>query len=181
MPRLDESALALQARTPAPSRNGRWQLPELVTAAQAGAPLAERNLWLLHALRWMAHDAPARNAQGTPLAVLRLRQAVALLERDPPLAAEVGLLLHRLWFEADAAALFADFGFTPRRGFLATLASRLAQRWLPPSPDTPDGAALFRLANDAMADAGWLAPFWVQHAEQWGPSSLSCGRDPAIS
>ncbi len=157
MPRLDESALALPARAPAPSRHGRWQLPELVTAAHAGAPQAERNLWLLHALRWLAHDAPARNAQGTPLAVLRLRQALALLERDPALAAEVGLLLHRLWFEADVAALFADFGFSARRGFGATLVARLLRRWLPPSPDTPDGATLFWLANEAMADAGWMA------------------------
>ena len=151
----------VEPRTPPPGElespmPGRWQLPELVSAADAQAPWVDRNVWLVHMLRWLTRDAPAVNAQGTPFAVLRLRHLLGLLDRQPRLREQVSGILGRLWREADAAALFADTGLACDQGLMASLWSRWRSRWLPVSPDTRNLAVLFTLMLPPGRDTQWL-------------------------
>jgi site-specific recombinase len=120
-----------------------WQLPELVTSANANASLADRNVWLVRVVRWLMRDAPATNEQGTPFAVLRLRHLLSLLERQPELREQVSGILQKLWLDDEAAALFSDSGLESRHGLVSTLWSGWRDRWLPKSPDTRNLAVLF--------------------------------------
>ena len=65
-------------------------------------------------------------------------------------------LLARFWRETDLAALFADSGFSARRGLWPELVDRLQGRLLPATPDTDDLAALFPLLFTHASDAQWL-------------------------
>ena len=134
-----------------------WQLPDLIATVDPDAPRVDRQVWLLQLVRWLTGTRPARNAEGTAYAVLKLRQLLNLLERDPALQARVGSLLWRLWNEGESAALLTDLGFTARGGLAGALLSRLWRRWAPASPDTDNLATLFGLMVDLAGDTAWLA------------------------
>ncbi len=97
------------------------------------------------------------DAGKTPRPVLRLKHLLNMLERNPTPRARIVALLGRVWHETDLAALLADFGFTARRDLWGEVGERLALRFLPGTPDTDDGAALFQLLFTHDDDAAWLA------------------------
>lgn len=63
----------------------------------------------------------------------------------------------------------------------STIAAWAACRQFYPAPPAGSGDTQPPEYLECMAAAGWLAPFWFQHLEQWGPASVACGRDPASS
>ena len=113
-------------------RNSRaWDLPALLNAADPKAGLAERNLWLVRLVEWLGHAAPGVGAdpdQGKP--VLRLRHLLNVLDRNPEHHAAVVALLAAFFDGVDAAALFADFGFTPRVDLFGEFGARQSTRGL---------------------------------------------------
>ncbi len=140
---------------------GTWDLTALLNAADPKASRPERHIWLVRLIEWLRHgqsDAEASNApKPTPKPVLRLKHLLNMLERNPAPRARIVALLGRFWHETDLAALLADFGFTARRDLWGEVAERLALRFLPGTPDTDDGAALFQLLFHSDSDASWLA------------------------
>lgn len=138
-----------------------WDLPALLETAEPRAPLAERHTWLVRLLEWLRHAAPPRDGEPlpaeprTPVALLRLRHLLNVLDRNPEHHARVQALLQAFWREADAVALFADFGFAPRMSLRSEIGSRLRQRLLPRTPETRDLAELFPLLFEPD-DAVWL-------------------------
>ena len=140
-----------------------WDLTALLNAAaHAAAPtadtkhsLAERHLWLIRALEWLRH-APVPGEPQTPTPVLRLKHLLNVLERNPEHRANVALLLQRFWQGVDVAALFADFGFSPRTHFAGELLQRLRLKLLPQTPVTTDLGELFSLLFPHPGDALWL-------------------------
>jgi len=150
-----------------------WDLTALLNsaahAAQGRSSLAERHLWFVRALEWLRH-APLAVADGNgslgagdaaeaparPRPVLRLQHLLNVLERNPEHGAAVAALLARFWREVDTAALFADFGFSPRTNLLSELAARLKLKMLPLTPATTDLGELFGLLFPSRADAEWL-------------------------
>ncbi|MES2956768.1 MAG: site-specific recombinase [Pseudomonadota bacterium] len=132
-----------------------WDLTALLNAADPRAPLPERHLWLARLMQWLRHgDAAADGA--TPRPVLRLRQLLQVLDQHPQYRAAVQGLLQAFWREIDIAALFAEFGFSPRLALAGALGQRLHARLLPGTPATHDLAALFPLLFDD-SDSAWLA------------------------
>ena len=144
-----------------------WDLTALLNAAaHAAAPtadtkhsLAERHLWLIRALEWLRHAPVPGEPQTptrTPTPVLRLKHLLNVLERNPEHRADVALLLQRFWQGVDVAALFADFGFSPRTHFAGELLQRLRLKLLPQTPVTTDLGELFGLLFPHPGDALWL-------------------------
>ena len=132
-----------------------WDLSALLIAADPKAGLAERNLWLVRMVEWLGHAAPGADPDdGKP--VLRLRHLLGVLDRNPGHRASVVALLAAFFDGVDAAALFADFGFTPRVDLFGELGERLRRRVLPATPETTDLADLFGLVFHADDDAQWL-------------------------
>ncbi len=136
-----------------------WDLTALLNAADPKASRPERHLWLVRLLEWLRHGQTGGEADSgkTPKPVLRLKHLLNMLERNPEPRARIQALLGRFWRETDLAALLADFGFTARRDLGGEIGERLALRFLPGTPDTDDGAALFQLLFRDDADAAWLA------------------------
>ena len=149
-----------------------WDLTALLNAADPKAGQAERHLWLVRLMEWLRHaplqrattpdvptpDEPAAAAAPgpTPRPLVKLRHLLRLLDQHPEHRARVQGLLQAFWREIDAAALFADFGFTPRVALGHELAARLRRRMLPGTPETADLAELFTLLF-VPQDAEWLA------------------------
>jgi len=105
-------------------------------------------------MQWLRHGgAPAEGA--TPRPVLRLRQLLQVLDQHPQHRDAVQGLLQAFWREIDIAALFAEFGFSPRLALRSALWQRLRTRLLPRTPVTRDLAALFPLLFED-ADLRWL-------------------------
>jgi site-specific recombinase len=138
-----------------------WDLTALLNAADPRAPQALRHTWLVRLLEWLRHAAPPKDGEPlpaeprTPLAALRLRHLLNVLERHPEHRAHVQGLLHAFWREIDAVALFADFGLAPRMSLRSEVTSRIRQRLLPRSPETSDLAELFPLLFEPT-DGAWL-------------------------
>lgn len=138
-----------------------WDLTALLNAADPRAPQAERHTWLVRLMEWLRHAAPAQAGDApaaeprTPMASLRLRHFLNVLDRHPEHQAQVQAVLHAFWRDVDAVALFADFGFAPRMALRSEVISRIRQRVLPRTPETNDLAELFPLLFDP-ADGGWL-------------------------
>lgn len=132
-------------------------LGTLLDAADPAATLPERHLWLALLLQWLRDAAgPAAPVGGdAPLPMLRLRHLLQRLSQDEAARERVRGVLFAFWREIDMAALVADFGFAPRMGLASELRHRMAQRWLPGTPDTRDLCALFPLLF-SPADAPWL-------------------------
>ena len=126
-------------------------LPGLLAALDPRATRPERNAWLVRLMRWLVAgtdtESPAQ----------RLNLLIDALDHSDASRRRVQLLLANFWRQTDLASLFADFGFTGRRDLWGEIGERLAQRWLPATPDTDDMATLFRLMFESGADADWLA------------------------
>lgn len=134
-----------------------WDLTALLAAADAGAPLPERHLWLVRLMQWLRH-APAQGlpqAPRTPLPLLRLRHLLDLVDHHEGVRDQLQGLMAAFWRDIDAAALLADFGFGTRLSLRSELVSRLRRRLLPGTPETTDLAELFQLLFEP-ADATWL-------------------------
>ncbi len=132
-----------------------WDLTALLNAADPRASLPERHLWLARLMQWLRHGG-ARAEGATPRPVLRLRQLLQVLDQHPQHRDAVQGLLQAFWREIDIAALFAEFGFSPRLALRSALWQRLRNRLLPRTPVTRDLAALFPLLFED-ADLRWLS------------------------
>jgi site-specific recombinase len=150
-----------------------WDLTALLNAAAHAADpkasLPDRNLWVIRALEWLRH-APLLNSgatadedpatsgapRATPRPLLRLKHLLNVLDRNPVYRGPVAAVLTRFWAEMDSAALFADFGFSPRANFFGELGQRLKLKLLPRTPATTDLAELFGLLFPDDDDALWL-------------------------
>ncbi len=138
-------------------RAAKWDLTALLNAADPRAPLAERHLWLVRLTEWLRSDPGVeRDAEQTPLPVLRLRHLLNVLERHAEHRERVVGLLARFWGEIDVASLFAEIGHGQRMSLFAELRQRLALRLLPATPETRDLSELFALLFPAPGDAAWL-------------------------
>ena len=136
-----------------------WDLTALLNAADPQAALAERNLWLVRLLEWLRH-APREEgigASGTPLALVRLKHLLNVLERNPEHAWSFANVIGGVWNDVDAVALFAEVGFAPRMALWGEFLGRLRRRLLPATTDTRDLAELFELLFGDAADEDWIA------------------------
>lgn len=169
-------------------RHGSWDLTALLNAADARAPLAARNLWLVRLFEWLRHPArrsddagePALAQSGRPLPLLRLRHLLNVLERHPEHARALSALIASVWRDVDAIGLFADVGFAPRVALGAELLHRLRQRLLPGTVDTRELAELFGLLFPEPEDAQWLAQIDAALLERIGALLLD-GAAPAAT
>ena len=133
-----------------------WDLTALINAADPKASRPERHVWLVRLMQWLRHGTPQADAEATARPVLRLKHLLNVLERHDEPRQRVVAVLARFWRETDLAALFADSGFSARRGLWPELVDRLLLRMLPATPDTDDLAALFPLLFTQASDAHWL-------------------------
>jgi len=132
-----------------------WDLDTLLDAADPAATLPERHLWLALLLQWLRSAAGPADPTDANSPLRRLRHLLERLTHDDAARARVRGVLLAFWREIDTAALFADFGFAPRMALASELRHRIAQRWLPGTPDTRDLSTLFPLLF-SPADAQWL-------------------------
>lgn len=112
----------------------------------------------------------------TPQALARLRHLLNRLDAQPELRRRVQQMLAAFWRDIDAASLFADFGFGARVSLSSELLTRIQNRVLPRTPDTPDLASLFGLLFEPE-DAVWLeamdAPTLARVADLLAPGAAS--------
>lgn len=153
--------LGLKSRDAA--RPSAWDLTALLNAADPKAGLAERHLWLVRLMEWLRHaplqrpaaaDAAEPAPAATPRPLVKLRHLLRLLDQHPEHRTRVQGLLQAFWREIDAAALFADFGFSSRVALRQELFTRLRQRWLPGTPETADLAELFSCCSCPPTSTG---------------------------
>jgi site-specific recombinase len=144
----------------------RLDLLGLLQAADPLAPAVARHLWLVDLAAWLRAPGPASPyADGdlpdaderTPWPVRRLRHLLNVLGRDAGLRQRVAALCLGTIAPLDSASLLADFGFSPRQGFVSELAERLRLATLPGTPETADLGELFQLVFCDGSDAEWLA------------------------
>ncbi len=150
-----------------------WDLTALLNAAAHAAdpkaPLPDRNLWVVRALEWLRHAPLSATGEpageepvtgdvprATPRPLLRLKHLLNVLDRNPAYRVHVAAVLARFWTEMDSAALFADFGFSPRANFFGELGQRLKLKLLPRTTATTDLSDLFGLLFPDDDDALWL-------------------------
>ena len=147
-------------------RRTRWDLTALLNAADAAAPAVERHLWWIRLAEWLRAAGPASPyADGdlpdeearSPWPVRRLRHLLNVLERHPEHRDRVRALWHATLAPLDAAGLLADFGFSPRQGFVSELGERLRLATLPGTPQTEDLGEWFQLVLCDPDDVSWLA------------------------
>jgi site-specific recombinase len=158
-------------------RAAAWDLTALINAANAKAALPERHLWLVRLMEWLRHAPksalPPTEETRTPLPVLRLRHLLNVCERQAPLREQLQALMQAFWRDIDAASLYADFGFGARRSLASEVHSRLRERLLPGTPDTPELAALFNLLFKPD-DVAWVASIdaatFARAAQLLGPA-----------
>ncbi|MBL0087619.1 MAG: site-specific recombinase [Ideonella sp.] len=136
--------------------NPLWDLTALINAADPKAARPERHLWLVRLVQWLRHGALDADTAATARPVLRLKLLLNALERHDEPRERVVALLGRFWRETELAALFADSGFSARRGMWPELVERLQLHLLPATPDTDDLAVLFQLMFTEPGDADWL-------------------------
>ena len=137
---------------------GAWDLTALLNAADPRASQPERHTWLIRLVEWLRRRGGAEPGEpGLPPPVRRLRHLLDVLDRSDAHRERVRAMLRAFVREADAVALFADFGFAPRMAFASELAERLRLDLLPGTPQTADLGALFHLLFTRAGDADWLA------------------------
>ncbi|WP_332741245.1 site-specific recombinase [Hydrogenophaga sp.] len=115
------------------------------------APLAQRHLWLIDAMRWVRGD--EKDVQAS---VARVREFLDSVQAQPELQ-----LRWRRWWQrfvetVDITPLLADHGFAPRTAFLSEFGNRLRKKVLPNTPETTDLAELFGLLLPTRFDVRWL-------------------------
>lgn len=143
----------------------RTTLIELLTAADAQAPAPERHLWLIRLLGWLQQPGPpSAYAPGDlpapcerlPWPTRRLIHLLNVLDERPEDRQRITTLLRSIFGRLDATGLLADYGFSPRQGFLSELAERLRLMCLPGTPQTQDLGELFHLLFRHPHDFSWL-------------------------
>ena len=138
-------AFALLSRWRA-SRDANHQLDALLALADANAPLALRNVWLMELGYWLRHktatsvDSPSAFAEHT-----RLRFLLQVLDRNPVQAARFGSMLRSILKDNDARSLFADTGMAARPALLGELISRIQVKCLPVAPNQAELSVAFAL------------------------------------
>jgi site-specific recombinase len=144
----------------ATTKHSPWDLTALLNAADPKSGRAERHLWLVRLMEWLRHAPLKKNdamaAGATPRPILRLRHLLRVLAQHPEHRERVRGVWQAFWFQIDASALFADFGFAPRAALFSEIGNRLREHLLPGTPDTADLAELFQLLF-VPDDAVWLS------------------------
>ncbi len=127
-------------------------LGHLLAQLDAGAPLAQRHLWLIALLDWVRG-----NRRSVEAAVGRMQLFVEAIEKDDAARQRLQDWWSALVGTVDITTLLADFGFAPRTALASEVAERLRYKLLPGSPETIDASELFMLALPYDFDALWLA------------------------
>ncbi|QHE74961.1 site-specific recombinase [Hydrogenophaga sp. PBL-H3] len=127
------------------------QATSLIERLNADAPMAQRHLWLVEAMRWVRGD--EENVQAS---VARVSEFLDSVQANPELQ-----LRWRRWWQrfvetVDITPLLADHGFAPRTAFLSEFGNRLRKKALPHTPETTDLAELFDLLLPTRFDVRWL-------------------------
>ncbi len=123
----------------------------LIDRLDPDAPLAQRHLWLIDAMRWVRGD-----EKDVKASVARVREFLDSVRAQP----ELQLRWQRWWQHfvstVDITPLLADHGFAPRTAFLSEFGNRLRKKVLPNTPETTDLGELFGLLLPTRFDVRWL-------------------------
>jgi site-specific recombinase len=123
----------------------------LIDAIDPDAPLAQRHLWLIDAMRWVRGD--AKDVQAS---VARVREFLDSVQAHPELQQRWRRWWQRFVETVDITPLLADHGFAPRTAFLSEFGNRLRKKVLPNTPETTDLGELFGLLLPTRFDVRWL-------------------------
>ena len=140
------------------SRDASHQLDALLALADATAPLAARNVWLMELGYWLRHknatsvESPSAFSEHT-----RLRFLLQVLDRNPVQAARFGSILRSILKDNDARSLFADTGMAARPALLGELISRVQAHVLPVAPNQAELSVVFALLFISARDAEWVS------------------------
>jgi site-specific recombinase len=127
-------------------------LPSLISALDADAPLASRHVWLIKLFEWLRGDESSIAAS-----VSRMQVFMDTVARDENATARLRAWWTRLGGTIDITTLLADFGFAPRTAFVSELTERVRRKVLPGTPETTDAAELFLLVSRSRFDALWMS------------------------
>ncbi|MEO7254478.1 MAG: recombinase [Casimicrobium sp.] len=140
------------------SRDVNHQLDALLALADANAPLALRNVWLMELGYWLRHK--TASSVGSPSAFsehTRLRFLLQVLDRNPVQAERFGSMLRSILKDNDARSLFADTGMAARPALLGELISRVQAKCLPVAPNQAELSVAFALLFVSERDAEWVS------------------------
>ena len=140
------------------SRDASHQLDALLALADASAPLAARNVWLMELGYWLRHktattvESPSAFSEHT-----RLRFLLQVLDRNPEQGARFGATLRSILKDNDARSLFADTGMASRPALVGELVSRVQAHVLPVAPNQAELSVVFALLFVSERDADWVS------------------------
>ena len=150
-------ALDLLARWRA-SRDASHQLDALLALADATAPLAARNVWLMELGYWLRHKTATTVETPSPFPEhTRLRFLLQVLGRNPAQAERFGATLRSILKDNDARSLFADTGMAARPALVGELVSRIQSLVLPVAPNQAELSVVFALLFVSERDAEWVS------------------------
>ena len=135
-----------------------FKLTEWLKAADAQAPRAERNVWLIRLIDWVRRGEPL---SGTAAVLGHIRS-------DDATQASLRAWLQAFWRDNDLAALLADHGLAERPTWRGEWTTRLHRKLLPLSPDSGDLAAWFELLLRAPDDEAWIEALDARTLEDLG-------------
>lgn len=139
------------------SRDANHQLDALLALADANAPLALRNVWLMELGYWLRHmKAPSIGSSSAFSEHTRLRFLLQMLDRNPVQAARFGSMLRSILKDNDARSLFADTGMAARPALVGELISRIQVKCLPVAPNQAELSVAFALLFVSERDAEWV-------------------------
>nr|WP_315598032.1 site-specific recombinase [uncultured Cupriavidus sp.] len=145
------------------SRNASLQLDTILAAADAEAPLADRNAWLIELGYWLRRDGqlggePADEVSGARSypAHVRLRYLLQVLARHPDWAESFARTVRSIVRDNDPTSLFCDTGVASHPGIWSEMLDRLQAHFLPPPPNRGDMAGLFAQVFLDENDAAWV-------------------------
>ncbi len=140
------------------ARDASHQLDLLLAQADAGAPLATRNEWLMELGYWLRRPLPSSSENATTFAEhARLRLLLQVLDRNPVQAQRFTACLRSILHDNDARSLFADTGMAARPGLAGELVARVQTKVLPVAPNRAELADVFALLFISERDADWVA------------------------
>ena len=139
------------------SRDASHQLDALLALADASAPLAARNIWLMELGYWIRHKTPSTVEAPSPFPEhTRLRFLLQVLDRNPVQAQRFGATLRSILKDNDARSLFADTGMAARPALVGELISRIQVNVLPVAPNQAELSVVFALLFVSKRDAEWV-------------------------
>ena len=139
------------------SRDASHQLDALLALADAAAPLAARNIWLMELGYWFRHKTPTTvEAPSAFPEHTRLRFLLQVLDRNPVQAERFGSTLRSILNDNDARSLFADTGMAARPALVGELVSRIQANLLPVAPNQAELSVVFALLFVSDRDAEWV-------------------------